>query len=163
MKIVKEIKLDLNVGDTLELLKTIVSEEGIEGSNGKLYFTGRFDDTGGSIQNKKKLFTNPPFELRISKMSDVHTRIQISYTDTEIVSGVKPIFIQFGTPMLAAITVSLLVDPISIMGLVKIVLISTAVYFVTKRFFKKVMPLDNPEIYYIMDHLEKTSQAERVY
>lgn len=163
MKIVKEIKLDLNVGDTLELLKSVISDEGIQGNNGKIYFAGRFDDTGGSIQNKKKLFTNPPFELRISKMSDVHTRIQISYTDNETTGNGNSVIFQFGFPLLSVIIVSLLVDPISIMGLTKIILISTAVYFITNRFFKKVIPIDNPEIDYIMEHLENASQKQKVF
>lgn len=163
MKIVKEIKLDLNVGDTLELLKSIISDEGIQGNNGKIYFAGRFDDTGGSIQNKKKLFTNPPFELRISKMSDVHTRIQISYTDNETGGSVKPGVFQFGIPAVSIIIIWLLLDPNTIMGFGIIFIVTAAIILITNKLFKKVIPVNNPEIDYIMEHLENASQKQKVF
>lgn len=144
----------MDVAATLNLLRTLVGENGIDGGTERLYFKGRFDDTGGNIQNKSKLLSREPFEFRITKMSDVHTRIQISYNDLREPDNIRGLLMKIGLPILAVIAVWLLSEKITWIGFFSAMGLAAVVSLATNRIFKKIVPYENKEIGYLIAYLE---------
>lgn len=150
--------MNMDVAATLNLLRSLVSENGIEGGTERLYFKGRFDDTGGHIQNKTKLLSREPFEFRITKMSDENTRIQISYNDLREPDNMIGFFMKIGIPLFSVVTVWLLTEKVTWMGFFSTMGLAVVVSLATNRIFKKIAPYENNEIAYLIAYLENTSK-----
>ncbi len=152
----------MDVAATLNLLRSLVGENGIEGGTERLYFKGRFDDTGGHIQNKTKLLSREPFELRITKMSDLNTRIQISYNDLREPDNISGLFVKIGLPIVAVIAVFLLSEKITLMGFFSAMGLAVIVSLATNRIFKKIVPYENEEIGYLLAYLENAPLNQKI-
>lgn len=169
MNIDRELKLDMTVAELLTLLKPIVNEKGYQPDGQPLHYTGRLDDTGGTIRNTamKHFDLYQPIELRISKMSDNETRLHIRTSIKTLPSNARGIMTSFLVPMLVMLLLTLLIEEnLTAFILLKTVFIGLLVSVILNFFYFKMYKIRSRSLgdldyllQYIEEHLSSGKSA----
>jgi|GEM_PF-4741106 len=161
MNIDRELKLDMTVAELLTLLKPIVNEKGYQTNGEPLHYTGRLDDTGGTIRSTalKHFDMYQPIELRISKMSDNETRLHIRTSIKTMPSNFKGILSSFLIPTLVMLLLTLLFEEqVTVLILLKTIfiglLVSVALNFFYFRMFK-IRSRSLGDLDYLLQYIEE--------